>query len=186
MGLSEVMAERLSRKELYDLVWSEPLKTLCSRSGISDVALKKTCARAEIPAPQRGYWAKKDAGKPIFQVALPIRQSYWYQDWKKEELLGPVPPPFEFSEPIEAARERIAKVIGKVSVPREVRVRHPAIDRHFKEDETRRESNMPLHIQCRRTSRRLILPFERRRLRILNILFLAVGRMNGKPSFYRS
>jgi hypothetical protein len=97
-----------------------------------------------------------------------------------------VPPPFEFSEPIEAARERIAKVIGKVTVPREVRVWHPAIDRHFKEDETRRESNMPLHIQCRRTSRRLILPFERRRLRILNILFLAVGRMNGKPSFYRS
>jgi hypothetical protein len=28
------------------------------------------------------------------------------------------------------------------------------------------------------------LPFERRRLRILNGLFLAVGRMNGKPSFY--
>jgi hypothetical protein len=25
------------------------------------------------------------------------------------------------------------------------------------------------------------LPFERRRLRILNSLFIAVGRMNGKP-----
>jgi hypothetical protein len=114
------MAERLSRKELYDLVWSEPLMTLCSRFGISDVALKKTCARAEIPTPERGYWAKKDAGKPTLQVALPIRspgmddqvliaagQSYWYPDWKKEELLGPLPPPPEYSEPIEAVRERI-------------------------------------------------------------------------------
>lgn len=146
------MAERLSRKELYDLVWSEPLKTLCSQFGISDVALKKTCARSEIPAPERGYWARKDAGKPTFQVALPIRppgmddqvliaagQNYWYQDWKKEELLGPLPLPPEFPEPIEAVRERIAKVIGKVTVPREVRVWHPAIDGLLKEDETRRE-----------------------------------------------
>jgi hypothetical protein len=99
------MAERLSRKELYDLVWSEPLKTLCSRFGSSDVALKKTCARSKIPTPERGYWAKKDAGKPTLQVALPIRppgmddqvliaagQSYWYQNWKKEELLCPLPP----------------------------------------------------------------------------------------------
>ena len=67
------MAERLSRKELYDLVWSEPLKTLCLRFGISDVALKKTCARSEIPTPERGYWAKKDVGKPTFQAPLPMR-----------------------------------------------------------------------------------------------------------------
>ena len=35
------MAERLNRKELYDLVWSEPMKTLSARFGISDVALKR-------------------------------------------------------------------------------------------------------------------------------------------------
>jgi hypothetical protein len=146
------MAERLSRKELYDLVWSESLKTLCSRFGISDVALKKTLSRSEIPTPQRGYWARKDAGKPTSQVALPIRppgmddqvliaagQSYWYHDWKKEELLAPLPPPPDFPDPIEVVRERIAKVIGKVTVPREVRVWHPAIDRLLKENETRRE-----------------------------------------------
>jgi hypothetical protein len=191
------MAERLSRKELYGLVWSEPLKTLCSRFGISDVALKKTCARSKIPTPERGYWAKKDAGKPTLQVALPIRpagmddqvlvaagQSYWYQNWKKEELLGPLPPPPEFSEPIEALRERIAKVIGKVTVPREVRVWHPAIDRLLKEDETRRERQRASPYSMSLNEPLFDLPFERRRLRILNSLFVAVGRMNGKPSFY--
>jgi hypothetical protein len=91
------MAEGLSRKELYDLGWSEPLKPLCSRFGISDVALKKTCARFEIPTPERGYWAKKDAGKLAFQVAIrpsgmddqvliAAGQSYWYQDWKNRKL----------------------------------------------------------------------------------------------------
>src|ERR1700691_5618632 len=53
------MAKRLSRKELYELVWSEPLKSLAPRFGISDVALRKTCARAEIPRPALGNWAKK-------------------------------------------------------------------------------------------------------------------------------
>jgi hypothetical protein len=191
------MAERLSRKELYDLVWSEPLMTLCSRFGISDVALKKTCARAEIPTPERGYWAKKDAGKPTLQVALPIRspgmddqvliaagQSYWYPDWKKEELLGPLPPPPEYSEPIEAVRERIAKVIGKVTVPREARVWHLAIDRLLKDNETRREKQRASPYLMSSNEPPFDLPFERRRLRILNSLFLAVGRMNGKPSFY--
>ena len=38
------MTERLNRKELYDLVWSEPMKTLSARFGISDVALKKVRA----------------------------------------------------------------------------------------------------------------------------------------------
>ena len=191
------MAERLSRKELYDLVWSEPLRTLCSRFGISDVALKKTCARSEIPTPDRGYWAKKDAGKPTFQVALPIRppgmddqvliaagQSYWYQDRKKEELLGPLPPPPEFLESIEAVRERIVKVIGKVSVPREVRVWHPAIDRLLKEAETLREEQHGSPYPMSWKELRSDSPVGRRRLRILNSLFLAVGRMNGKPSFY--
>jgi len=65
------MAERLSRQELYDRVWSEPMRTLAAGFGISDVALKKTCARAHIPTPDRGYWAEKEAGKPTRQVALP-------------------------------------------------------------------------------------------------------------------
>ena len=41
------MAERLSRQALYDLVWSQPIKTLSVRCGIADVALKKTCAKAD-------------------------------------------------------------------------------------------------------------------------------------------
>jgi hypothetical protein len=71
------MTKRLSRAELYALVWSEPMKTLAGRFGISDVALKKTCARAEIPTPDRGYWAKKEAGKCPMQVALPEWPPVW-------------------------------------------------------------------------------------------------------------
>jgi hypothetical protein len=149
------VAERLSRKKLYDLVWSEPIKTLSARFGISDVSLKKTCARAEIPTPDRGYWAKREGGKKTLRAALSERapgmddevlvaggSNYWYRDWSKEDLLGPLPSPPEFSEPIDAVRERIVKIIGKVTVPRDVRIWHPAIDRLFKEDDRRREKQL--------------------------------------------
>src|ERR1700730_5447972 len=112
------MAERLSRKALYDLVWSEPLKTLGSRFGISDVALKKTCARSAVPTPERGHWAKKEAGKSTPQPPLPERppgmadevvvakgSSYWHEQWTKEELMAPLPPLPEFHAPLEAVRE---------------------------------------------------------------------------------
>lgn len=48
-------------------------ETLCARFGISDVALKKTCKRASIPTPERGYWARKEAGKKAFVPDLPER-----------------------------------------------------------------------------------------------------------------
>jgi hypothetical protein len=105
------------------------------------------------------------------------------QDWKRRSFC-PLPPPPDLCEPIEAVRERIAKVIGKVTVPRGVRVWHPAIDRLLKEDETRREKRRGSPSPMLWNDPQFNLPFERRRLRILNSLFLAVGRMNGKPSFY--
>jgi hypothetical protein len=62
--------ERLSRKELYELVWSEPMKNLSVRFGISDVALKKNCARADILTPDRGYWAKKEGGEEPLSTVI--------------------------------------------------------------------------------------------------------------------
>jgi hypothetical protein len=191
------MAERISRKGLYDLVWSQPMKTLSARFGISDVALKKTCARAGIPTPDRGYWAKKDAGKDTFQAELPTRPpgmddevsigsgcngSYGY--WNQEELLAPIGAPPEFAEPIEAVRARIVEIVGRVAVPHKVLNWHPAIDRLLKEDEKRREKQLSDPYPMSWDNPLFDTPFERRRLRILNSLFFAVAKMNGKPSVH--
>jgi len=43
------MAERLTRKALYDLVWSEPMMTLSARFRISDVALTGVDAGVVLP-----------------------------------------------------------------------------------------------------------------------------------------
>jgi hypothetical protein len=67
------MAETLTREQLYELVWTQPLKVLSTRFGVSDVTVKKCCAKSDIPTPDRGYWAKKEAGKHVIRTTLPLR-----------------------------------------------------------------------------------------------------------------
>lgn len=63
------MAEQiLTRRVLYDLVWSRPITKVAEEFGISDVGLKKVCDKHRIPTPPRGYWARKDAGQPVKQA----------------------------------------------------------------------------------------------------------------------
>lgn len=64
----------LSREELYDLVWSEPMRTLAPRFGMSDVGLAKVCRRHSIPRPGVGYWAKRRHGKRVKKTPLPKLQ----------------------------------------------------------------------------------------------------------------
>jgi hypothetical protein len=187
------MAEGLSRKALYDLVWTEPLRTLCERFGLSDVALLKTCQRAMVPTPERGYWARKAAGKKTWVLPLPERppamddeiqvggkHEYRYRTWTNEEILGPLPPPPQFDPNVASLRERIAKTIGKVTVPREDSYWHPAIVRLLEADEQRREKQAKYSWSSDKSI--LDEPEARRRLRILNALFFAVGKFHGKPN----
>lgn len=65
----------LSREELYERVWGEPVATLAERWGISDRGLAKACRRAEVPVPPRDYWAKVHAGKRPRRTRLPKLKS---------------------------------------------------------------------------------------------------------------
>lgn len=56
MNENQVM---LTRKDLYELVWSVPMIKLADRFGLSDVGLKKKCRRHDIPVPPRGFSAPK-------------------------------------------------------------------------------------------------------------------------------
>jgi hypothetical protein len=61
----------LSRRQLYDLVWSKPILSLAKEYGFSDVGFSKICRRHNIPLPPRGYWAKISAGLQVAKPALP-------------------------------------------------------------------------------------------------------------------
>ena len=67
----EMPEQELTRRAMYDLVWSRPMTKVAEDLGISDVALKKICDKHRVPTPPRGYWAKRDAGKPTKQNSIP-------------------------------------------------------------------------------------------------------------------
>ena len=76
----------LTRKELYDLVWSTPLSKLTKQFALSNDGIKKICKQFEIPMPDGGYWmkmkynkkVKKEKPNPIFggidKIVLTIRE----------------------------------------------------------------------------------------------------------------
>jgi hypothetical protein len=61
---------RLTREELYSLVWAKPMTEVGQDFQISDRAMAKICARKQVPVPPRGYWAKKNAGKSVPKIPL--------------------------------------------------------------------------------------------------------------------
>jgi len=65
------MATRLTRRQLYDLVWDQPMTKLAARFGLSDVGLRKICHKHRVPTPPAGYWAKKAYGKRVTAKPLP-------------------------------------------------------------------------------------------------------------------
>jgi hypothetical protein len=186
--------QHTNRQELHELAWSAPLTAVAPRFNISDVALKKTCAKFNIPVPERGYWARRQAGKPTTQVALPARAAgmkdevivggrnrYWYNQLTNEEILGPLPPRPAFPEDIALVRDRVRKVIGKVSVPRVMAVLHPTVERLIAEDERRRQKQAIATYTLSWEKPVFDSPFGQRRLRFLNALFIATAKCGGKP-----
>ena len=192
------MNREFTRKELYDLVWSQPMKTVAASIGISDVALAKHCKKADIPVPSRGYWARKQAGKSTFEVALPprfpgasdriggpSRRRYYYgSDWVKDCLEMEVPPVPTFDEDMSSIEERAKKLVGKIRCQRKFEPAHPLVAKLLAHDEERRREFVKWHSSY--YAPRYDASIERRRLLIINTLFVAAARLGCRPSMSTS
>lgn len=56
---------QLTRKELFELVWSESMLSLSKKFEISDVGLPNICKKMVIPTPKMGHWMKVKYSKPV-------------------------------------------------------------------------------------------------------------------------
>ena len=61
----------VTRERLYDEVWTDPVRTVAAKYGISDVGLAKVLRRHRIPVPGRGYWQILRAGSSPRRRPLP-------------------------------------------------------------------------------------------------------------------
>ncbi len=64
------MIETITRKQLYDLIWSKPLTKVQLEVGLTYNQIKNICNEKKIPIPGSGFWIKKEYGKPL--TILPL------------------------------------------------------------------------------------------------------------------
>lgn len=187
--MSLTMQTNISRETLYELVWTTPVKTLAAQHGISDVAFAKTCKQHNIPLPPRGHWAKLEAGKKVYRQPLPERAlgmprdvafgaSKWnyYGSAPRNLIEMELTPPRPFDETLAEVRAKLAKKVKKVSVRRDLSMAHPVIRKLLEADIPRREKYLASTYRSLYDAPYFDSPFEQRRLRALNALFLCLEK----------
>ena len=68
--------KEFTRQELYDLVWSTPLRTLAIKYVVSDNGLRKMCRKYNVPLPSQGHWQKLRYGKKSRAKKLPAAEKF--------------------------------------------------------------------------------------------------------------
>ena len=185
------MEHQFSRQAFFDLMWSKPIKDIAPDFGISDVALAKFCRKYEIPLPGRGYWAKLQAGKPVMAFALPPRGLGRHEtitlgrdEWQgreaqeKREREQEIPPPPEFPESLDDVRLRVATLVGKVPYIKGFERTHRVIAALLEEDQARIEKRNASSYSSFYDQPFFASPYERRRLKLLNSIFLALAKLD--------
>jgi len=142
---------------------------LAKQFGISDSGLAKICKRLNVPYPPRGWWAKKEAGKPVRTQALPP-----FKDGIPASVaISPSEGP---EEGLKAAIREKSQEIGEVAVPQRLARSHPLIA-GWRENHRRRMEEARRERDPWRRSLYSVPDYteaDRRRHRILQALFNAL------------
>jgi len=83
------------RAALYELVWTEPVRSVAKRYGVSHAAITNACDALAIPLPPLGHWARKAAGREVDLAPLPdappgLRDPLTVMRWRPEHA-EPIP-----------------------------------------------------------------------------------------------
>jgi hypothetical protein len=125
MNMPNDRPRTVTRKELYELVWGTPMARLAEEFGVSGNGLAKACRRLQVPYPPRGYWAKKEAGKPVGRTKLPRARSDTLAS--TEIRPSPVDASPKKSEPPNTTALSAAALVTGLAVPERTTKLHPLI-----------------------------------------------------------
>lgn len=166
------MSVRVTREELYQLVWSQPMVHAAKQFSISGNGLAKICKRLDIPYPPRGYWAQIQAGKEPKKAPLKPASG----DTPKAVDIRPTPPPAPpRPDPIGDA-VKAAVDIPDIAVPAELRSLHPFVQTWVDEDKRRQRESRHDAWSVHRPATDL----EKRIWRIKSALFKALEKRGHK------
>lgn len=78
----------VTRQELYDLAWSEPMLRVAERFGVSSSYLSRVFTELRVPRPAPGYWAQREFGKSPPTPAMPPARPGDLTEWKPGMAVG--------------------------------------------------------------------------------------------------
>lgn len=185
----------MTREELHELVWSQPMRTLAASMGISDVALAKRCRAANVPVPPRGWWARKEAGKAVKiepLPPLPFAMANYFPALDRASMADnlantggekdaalPAPPVFCDLAQVQA---EIRAAVRPIKVPAVLTAPHPIVARLLKQDAERTPASGPIHAFSVYRGPRFASAAQERRLRILSCILTELARLGCKAS----
>ena len=144
------MSPNLTRKELYELVWTKPRSQIAKELGVSDVWINKMCRRMNVPAPPRGYWANLAAGsrrrrkyvKPPLPYSVVERIEEEHQElaacfagFDPNDFDQPVPPPPVMPHTLEESLARYRQLVDALPMQKATRGLHPIAQKLVNEDD---------------------------------------------------
>ena len=147
---------KITRDQLYELVWSMPMTRASKQLGVSDVMLGRVCRERHVPRPPRGYWAPLLSEKKRSQFIKPplpvlTRSGHTFHDFLLEQqarqnadrpqhfdpqdLSEPIPPPPEaFAISIKEYRQSIELVLPELLEPSQITTLHPTVQKVYEYD----------------------------------------------------
>jgi hypothetical protein len=106
----------VTREQLYEAVWAQPMTVVATRFEVSANYLARVCHHLNVPHPVRGYWAKLSFGKKAKRPALPDARPGEVLEWMKGDSVPRVVQPLRGKENPEGRGSKIK--------PRERAARH--------------------------------------------------------------
>lgn len=98
-------AKRISRCELYEIVWTEPMTRIAAAFEVSGSYLARICTMLDVPRPARGYWARLSAGQRLPRPPLPDPKPGFPIEWARDGH----PPETAVGTPAPSKRRRRAR-----------------------------------------------------------------------------
>lgn len=140
------MNKSLTRKELYNLVWSIPMIKLGKKFDLSDNGIRKVCKKYCIPTPPMGYWQKIEFGKKVSKVPLPDFHEDIIIFNKKDISNILMEEQLKIGNVIEQNKLLINNIPSKLINPDEItRIAKHAIEDRLKDEWVRRSPTIEVH-----------------------------------------
>ncbi len=110
------MPSHLTRRQLYDLIWSHEMPQVATHLGITESQIRQICEGHRVPLPTTAFWRDRAAGRKAKQAIFTSTADAQLELISLNPTKTPVPlaaveqPPVAIAKPAQPRREPVIKI----------------------------------------------------------------------------